>query len=150
MDDNETWLKMCKITLLRKTLASTGSPLNDKYINLAQIMFKHQFSILVLPCCNIKVHIIRNGIQIFHCNYHWFTAAKFYPNGPLKVYDSVFMSITEVRSLLFNKFVSFITLNWLQCKSKPNTIYVGFLQLQLLLLLHMIKTLVICILLSIK
>jgi len=44
-------------------------------------------------------------IQIFHGNYHWFTAAKIFSDVPLKVYDSVFMSITEeVRSLLSNKF----------------------------------------------
>ena len=45
------------------------------------------------------------GIQIFHCNNHWFTAAKISFDGPLKVYDCAFMSITEeVRSLLSNKF----------------------------------------------
>jgi len=44
MDDNETWLNMCKITLLisdRKILITAGSPLNDKHINLAQVMLKH-------------------------------------------------------------------------------------------------------------
>ena len=48
-DDNEMWLKMCMITLLisdRKILTSFGSLLNDKHINLAQIMLKHQFSTL--------------------------------------------------------------------------------------------------------
>jgi len=44
-------------------------------------------------------------IQIFHCNYHRFTAAKLYSEGPLKVYNSVFMSIMEeARSLSSNKF----------------------------------------------
>ena len=49
LDDNEMWLKMCMITLLisdRKILTSFGSLLNDKHINLAQIMLKHQFSAL--------------------------------------------------------------------------------------------------------
>ena len=69
MDDNETWLKMCKITLLisdRKILTSTGSPLNDKHINLAQIMLKHQFSTLngfVLPCYSIKVQAIKWSLE---------------------------------------------------------------------------------------
>ena len=113
MDDNETWLKMCKIALLisdRKILTSTGSPLNDKHINLAQIMLKHQFNTLNGFCSTLLQHKssgnkMVTGIQIFHCNYHWFTAAKLYSEGPLKVYDSVFMYITkEVRSLLSNKF----------------------------------------------
>ena len=115
MDDNETWLKMCKINFLfqierlLQTL-TTGSPLNDKHINLAQIMLKHQFSTLNGFCSTLLQHKssdnkIVTGIQILHCKYHWFTAARFYSNGPLKAYDSVFISITEeVRSLLSNKF----------------------------------------------
>ena len=111
LDDNEMWLKMCKITLFisdRKILTSFGSPLNDKHINLAQIMLKHQFSTLNGFCSTLLQHKSNKmvtGIQVFHCNYHWFTAAKLSSDGPLKVYDSVFMSITEeVRSLLSNKF----------------------------------------------
>ena len=96
LDDNKMQLKMSKITLLisdRKILTSVGSPLNDKHINLAQTMLKHQFSTLN-GFCSTLLH-----------NYHWFTAAKLSSDGPLKVYDSVFMSITEeVRSLLSNKF----------------------------------------------
>ena len=41
------------------------------------------------------------GIQVFHCNYHWFTAAKLSSDGPLKVYDSVFMSITKEVEISF-------------------------------------------------
>ena len=111
LDDNEMWLKMCKITLLisdRKILSSVGSPLNDKHINLAQIMLKHQFSTLIGFCSTLLQHKSNKmvtGIQVFHSNYHWSTVAKLPSDGPLKVYDSMFMSITEeVRSLLSNKF----------------------------------------------
>ena len=65
LDDNEMWLKMCKITVLisdRKILTSVGSPLNDKHINLAQIMLKHQFSTLNGFCSTLLQHKSVTGI----------------------------------------------------------------------------------------
>ena len=112
IDDNDIWLKTCKITLFiadRKQLIAVGSPLNDKHINLAQTLLKHQFPkqhgfySTLLQHKTLKK--ITTGIQIIHINYHWLTAAKFSPDESLKVYDSVNFSLTdEMKSILTNIF----------------------------------------------
>ena len=67
------------------------------------------------------------GIQIFHCNYHWFTAAKISSDGPLKICDSVFMSIAEeVRSLLSDKFEFNLELATMQ-KQMESNIYILYM-----------------------
>ena len=102
IDDTDIWLKMCKVTLFiadRKQLTTVGSPLNDKHINLAQMLLKHQFPKLhgfssTLLQYKKSLEKITVGIQIIHINYHWLTAAKISPDEPLKVYDSVNFSLT--------------------------------------------------------
>ena len=132
IDDNDIWLKTCKITLFiadRKQLIAVGSPLNDKHINLAQTLLKHQFPkqhgfySTLLQHKTLKK--ITTGIQIIHINYHWLTAAKFSPDESLKVYDSVNFSLTdEMKSILTN----ISALKWLLCKSKRKATSVGFTQ----------------------
>ena len=113
IDDSDIWLKMCKVTLHigdRKQLAMIGSPLNDKHINLAQMLLKHQFPKLhgfysTLLQHKASLEKITVGVQIIHINYHWLTAAKFSPDEPLKVYDSVNFSLTnEMKYILTNIF----------------------------------------------
>ena len=131
INDNNIWLKTCKITLLiedRKQLSAVGSPLNDKHINLAQMLLKHQFrklcgfySTLLQHKSSLKK--ISVGIQIFHLNYHWFTAAKLVPDEPLKVYDSVNFSLTdEMKSILTNIFeFSSVGMATMQKQKESNT-----------------------------
>ena len=113
IDDTDIWLKMCKVTLFiadRKQLTTVGSPLNDKHINLAQMLLKHQFPKLhgfssTLLQYKKLLKKITVGIQIIHINYHWLTAAKISPDEPLKVYDSINFSLTaEMKSILMNIF----------------------------------------------
>ena len=82
-NDNDIWLKTHKITLFiadRKQLTSSGSQFNDKHINLAQMLLKHQFPKWYGFYSTLLQHKplkrITAGIQIIHINYHWFTAAK--------------------------------------------------------------------------
>ena len=111
-NDNDIWLKTCKITLFiadRKQLTSIGSPLNDKHINLAQMLLKHQFPKWHGFYSTLLQHKplkrITAGIQIIHINYHWLTAAKLSSDKPLKVYDSVNLSVTNaMKSILTNIF----------------------------------------------
>ena len=134
-NDNDIWLKTCKITLFiadRKQLSSSGSPLNDKDINLAQMLLKHQFPKWYGFYSTLLQHkpLKRTtaGIQIIHINYHWFTAAKLSSDKPLKVYDSVNFSVTnEMKSILTN-ILSLPALKWLPCKSKRKSTSVGFMQ----------------------
>ena len=88
----------------------TGSPLDDKHVNLAQILLKHQFPKLHGFYSTLLQHKeslkkVTVGVQIIHINYHWLTAAKFSPDEPLKVYDSVNLSVTnEIKYILNNVF----------------------------------------------
>ena len=112
IDDNDIWLKTCKITLLiadRKQLTAIGSPLNDKHINLAQMLLKHQFPKWHGFYSTLLQHKplkkITAGIQIIHINYHWLTAAKFSSDEPLRIYDSINFSVSdEMKSILTNIF----------------------------------------------
>ena len=130
IDDNDIWLKTCKITLFiadRKQLTAIGSPLNDKHINLAQMLLKHQFPKWHGFYSTLLQHKplkrITAGIQIIHINYHWLTAAKFSPDEPLKVYDSVNFSVTnEIKSILTNIFeFSSIEMATMQKQKEINT-----------------------------
>ena len=85
----------------------TGSPLKDKHVNLAQMLLKHQFPKLHATLLQHKESLkkVTIGVQIIHINYHWLTVAKFYPDEPLKVYDSIHFSLTnEIKYILNNIF----------------------------------------------
>ena len=87
----------------------TGSPLNDKHVNLAQMLLKYQFPKLHGFYSTSLQHKeslkrVTVGVQIMHINDHWLTAAKFSPDEPLKVYDSVNLSVTNQIKCILNVF----------------------------------------------
>ena len=111
----------------------TGSPLNDKHVNLAQMLLQHQFPKLHEFYSTLLQHKeslkkVTVGVQIIHINYHWLTAAKFSPDEPLKVYDSVNLSVTNEIKYILNNVLNLVKLEWLQCKSKRKITSVGYMQ----------------------
>ena len=114
--ENPVWLHLYKYTLMHtdlSTLLTSGSPLNDKHINLAQTLLRKQFpklSALQSTLLQFKAldKKFLSGIQIVHCpNDHWVTLFKEHPStNVIKVFDSVFDSpntaVYTVASNLFN------------------------------------------------
>ena len=100
--ENPVWLHLYKYTLTHadlSTLLTSGSPLNDKHVNLAQAILKKQFpkvsglqsTLLQFKALDKKYS---SGIQIVHCpNDHWITIFKENSSANvIYVYDSVFDS----------------------------------------------------------
>ena len=113
--ENPVWLHLYKYTLTHTdldTLLTSGSPLNDKHINLAQTLLKKQFpKISGLQSILLQFKALEkrcsNGIQIVHCpNNHWITIFKENSStNVISVYDSVFDSPnTVVYTVAYNLF----------------------------------------------
>ena len=113
-ETSEVWLSEngYRLTLLHKKIISDGSRLNDKHINFAQSILKHQFKVtegLGSSLYQYKSRSIeKHRLQIIHCRgSHWILASNMAcETDTLHIYDSVYSDLDdETLKVLENVFM---------------------------------------------